>query len=191
TLLAAISLTFVSVASGGPLNSVRHWSKSPTARLNALPISAQAAISSAWGGSRGAFVARRSGVGWRLAGGGVHVSILGGAVGVSARGGSLVIRLARIGHGARLQDLGPARIRARGNRVAIDRGVAREWYAAGPLGIEQGFTVVRQPVGGRGQLNLALRVAGAARGVAVGSSVRFSTRAGRVWLRIGGLVAAY
>jgi hypothetical protein len=96
--------------------------------------------------------------------------------------------LAAIGHGAQMHDLRAPRISARGNRVAIDHGVAREWYAAGPLGIEQGYTVVRRPAGGRGQLGLALRVDGA-RGAGSGSSVRFLTPAGRVWLRIGGLVA--
>jgi hypothetical protein len=72
--------------------------------------------------------------------------------------------------------------------VTLRRAGSREWYAAGPLGIEQGFTVARRP-GGTGALTLALVLGGSLRPQLVGSQVRFLTSAGRVALRYGGLGA--
>ena len=80
-------------------------------------------------------------------------------------------------------------VSARANRVVYDRGVLREWYAAGPLGIEQGFTLARQPAGADGPLSLALGLSGSVHGRQMGSQVRFLTRSGAVALRYGGLSA--
>jgi hypothetical protein len=65
----------------------------------------------------------------------------------------------------------------------------REWFAAGPLGIEQGFTVARRPAGVGGRLTLRLGVRGNLTARGSGSGVVFNTRSGLVALRYGGLVA--
>ena len=70
---------------------------------------------------------------------------------------------------------------------ARGRGV-QEWYAAGPLGVEQGFTMARRPLGHSGAVTLALAVGGL-RARLRGSEVGFVARSGRVALRYGGLVA--
>ena len=41
----------------------------------------------------------------------------------------------------------PTSVTAHGNRVTLTRPGIREWYAAGPLGIEQGFTLAHRPTG--------------------------------------------
>ncbi len=78
---------------------------------------------------------------------------------------------------------------ARGNRVVYRAGGFQAWYAAGPLGIEQGFTLATRPGGSRGPVRLALSLGGSLRPALVGSQIRFLTRSGRVALRYGGLVA--
>jgi len=47
------------------------------------------------------------------------------------------------------------------NRLEYDRGAVREWYLNGPLGLEQGFTVWKRPLGKRGiPLGLELAMSG-------------------------------
>ena len=54
----------------------------------------------------------------------------------------------------------PAPIK-RANRVSYRRGSLTEWYANGPLGLEQGFTLNAPPAGARtGPLSLALSLSG-------------------------------
>jgi hypothetical protein len=165
--------------------------QSPDRRLalESLPLPAQSVVSTALGRSDTAFAARRSPSGWRMAGGGVAASLTGRKVQLSVRGESLSMALVAVGHGRRVGALGGARGHARANRVTFDRGDVREWYAAGPLGIEQGFTVRRRPLQGRGHLTLALRLRGSIRALASESVLRFATPSGRVWLRYGGLSA--
>ena len=159
------------------------------ARVGSLPVQAQSVISAALGSGATAFAARRSGVGWRLAGGGVRARFWGRGVDLLTGGGSLSIALDGLGRDRRLGAPGPVSVSARANRVVYDRGGVREWYAAGPLGIEQGFMLVRRPAGTRGPLTLALRLGGALRAQVSGSEVWFVTGSGRVALRYGGLVA--
>jgi hypothetical protein len=67
-----------------------------------------------------------------------------------------------------------------------------EWYANGPLGVEQGFSVPRAPAGGHaGPLTLAMAFSGVAHAslAANGASVLFSHRGGPS-LRYGGLAAS-
>ncbi|MHB1836094.1 MAG: hypothetical protein ACYCXW_14130, partial [Solirubrobacteraceae bacterium] len=77
---------------------------------------------------------------------------------------------------------------AHGDRVSYRLQGLSEWFAAGPLGIEQGFTVQRRPSGG-GPLSLALDIGGALRAQLAGGSVRFDDAMGVPELRYGGLVA--
>jgi hypothetical protein len=64
-----------------------------------------------------------------------------------------------------------------------------EWYAAGPLGIEQGFTLAARPAGARGPVTLAIHVAGSPRPARAGSQILFDGRSGQALLRYGGLTA--
>jgi hypothetical protein len=159
------------------------------ARLQSLPLQAQSLISARLGSGAASFAARRSGDGYRLAGGGVAGDLGGRGVRMRVGGGSLSMVLTGVGRGGRLSAEGAVSPRARANRVIFRRPGLREWYAAGPLGIEQGFTVASRLSGGGGSLTLAMRLGGSLRARLAGSQVRFVTPSGRVAARYGGLVA--
>ncbi len=79
--------------------------------------------------------------------------------------------------------------RVRADRVVYLRGDGvREWYAAGQLGVEQGFALARRPAGRSGAVSLELTIAGL-RARLRGSGVEFLARSGQVALRYGGMVA--
>jgi hypothetical protein len=81
---------------------------------------------------------------------------------VSARDGAHAsIALGAIGSSAALHSVGVASPLARGNRAEYQRGAATEWFANGPAGIEQGFTIGAKPAGAtNGALTLALGLSG-------------------------------
>jgi hypothetical protein len=146
-------------------------------------------MSSALGAGAASFAARPSGDGYRLAGGGVAADMGRRGVRMRVARGSLSMLLTGVGRGGRFGSVGAASVRARANRVSLRRAGVREWYAAGPLGIEQGFTVASRPAGTGKSLTLAMRLGGSLRARLAGSQVRFVTRSGRVAARYGGLVA--
>src|SRR3954453_417947 len=158
-------------------------------RLQSLPLQAQSVISARLGAGAASFAARRSGDGYRLAGGGVVADFGGRGARMRVAGGSLSMALAGVGRGGRFGSVGAVSPRARANRVSFRRAGLREWYAAGPLGIEQGFTVASRPSGGGGSLTLAMRLGGSLRARLAGAQVRFVTRSGPVAARYGGLGA--
>jgi hypothetical protein len=160
------------------------------ARLRSLPLQAQSVISGALGSGQAAFAATADGGGFRLAGGGLRADLSDGALRVHAAGGSLSLALIGIGRGGRVGAIGSVSGSARANRVTYDaRAGLREWYAAGPLGIEQGFALSRRPAGAHGPLTLELHMGGSLRAVLAGSQVRFLNASGRPSLRYGGLIA--
>jgi hypothetical protein len=59
------------------------------------------------------------------------------------------LRLAGWGYGSNVQPLEPAEPRAEGNRLEYRHGAATEWYVNGPLGLQQGFTLLACPVAER------------------------------------------
>jgi hypothetical protein len=84
-----------------------------------------------------------------------------GSSGVTLRSGDakLGLRLSAFGFGGSLHTPDDVAPRAAANRVTYVRRGLTEWYANGPLGIEQGFTVERPsatPAGARLQLRLAV-----------------------------------
>jgi hypothetical protein len=158
-------------------------------RLQSLPLQAQGVMSSALGSGAASFAARPTGDGYRLAGGGVAADLSGRGVRMRVAGGSLSMALTGVGRGGRLSSVGAVSLMTRANRVSFGRAGLREWYAAGPFGIEQGFTVASRPQGTGGSLTLAMRLGGSLRARLAGSQVRFVTPSGRVAARYGGLVA--
>ncbi|MGO9974329.1 MAG: hypothetical protein ACLP01_16310 [Solirubrobacteraceae bacterium] len=158
-------------------------------RLRLLPLAAQAAASTALGSREPSFAAAAVGGGYRLDGGGVRADLAGGVVRLAANGGSLSLAPGGVGRGGQLAAVGRISMSAHANRVVLAGAGLREWYAAGPLGIEQGFAVPRRPTGARGPLTVALRLGGSLRAKLDGSEALLSASSGRVSLRYGGLVA--
>jgi hypothetical protein len=155
-----------------------------------LPAALQAPVSRAFG-------ARASGYRMRVSGEGF--AALNAPQGVSARfdragatfardGRSVRLAFDAIGGASGLTRLPAVAPSSAGNRVAYAHPGVSEWYANGPLGLEQGFTVERAPTGG-GPLTLAMGLSAGARPVvaADGRSARFGR--GRSALRYTGLRA--
>ena len=86
---------------------------------------------------------------------------------VRSPGARLSLGLRGIGYGGALSPVAPATPRAQANRVVYSHPGVSEWYANGPLGLEQGFTVARPPAAGKaGPLTLELSLSGSAPAVA-------------------------
>jgi hypothetical protein len=128
--------------------------------LLSLPAAAQAPISDALGRDQAAY---------RLGGlvahnPAQHLAARFGRSGVLIKTGSarFEIALKGFGRGRALRTLSPVVPVARAGRVSYARGPVSEWWANGPLGLEQGFDIARRP-GGSGALTLSLAVSGGAR----------------------------
>ena len=183
--LAALALAFAThlplPATSGPTAPA---TSAGLSRLQSLPLQAQSVMSSTIAADSRAFAARRTGSGWGLAGGGVRADFRGGEPSLRLTGGS-TLSLSLAGFGA------ADAVTASGNRVSLSRSGIREWYAAGPLGIEQGFTLAHRPAGTASghTLTLALAVGGSLRAQAAGSDVNFVGSRGDIAARYGGLTA--
>ena len=159
-------------------------------RLQALPLEGQSVISRALGAPQVSFQARRTSSGYRLAGGNIEAQLGRAGVRMSTGRGSLSIALTGIGRDGRLLTI-PATTspHADANRVTFDHAGVAEWYVAGPLGIEQGFTLAHRPTGHDGPATLALGLGGSLHAVHSGSQLDFLGPTGRTVLRYGGLSA--
>ncbi len=158
-------------------------------RAVVLPRAARAAISAAIGAESPAFAARRAANGYRLDGGGVAASVERTRVAFRAGGVSVSMTVAGVGRGGRLDRPAAASVGAHANRVSLGRRGLTEWYAAGPLGIEQGFTLSRRPEGAGGPVTLALGLEGGASARRSAGTVLL-TRPGRPGLTYGALSAS-
>lgn len=98
------------------------------------------------------------------------------------------ISLDAVGRPSSMRRLAPVAPTERANRVTYSRGSLLEWYANGPLGIEQGFTLPRAPSGAGTQLTLALAITGRVHVARSGGGILLRG-AGRS-VRYGGLLAA-
>src|ERR1700733_12961893 len=183
--MAALAMAIVThlpaTTASGPVAA--HASSAGLSRLQSLPLQAQSLISSTLGTGSRSFAAHRTASGWGLSGGGVRAAVRGGEPTLRLAGGS-TLSLSLAGFGA------ASSVTAQGNRVALARPGVREWYAAGPLGIEQGFTLAHRPAGATTHgVTLSLAVSGSLRAQAAGSNVNFLNARGGVAARYGGLTA--
>ncbi len=188
--LVLLALTLLTVASRPHV--LRSSAPATGSRAHAISSSARALgqINGALGASVPAYAAVPADGGWRLTADGIPAHVGPRDLAVRLAGGSVTLRLTSIGRGTTMSEVGSVRsIEARGNRVVLDRGRVREWYAGGPLGVEQGFTIGAPPVGGSRELTLALRLGGTLRPIASRAGVALLTPGGRIALRYGGVFA--
>ena len=125
--------------------------------LLSLPLAAQAPVSAALGRDETAYrihglVARNPAQ---------RFSARFGRSGVAVTAGSarFAIALKAFGRPSSLRLIAAGSPVASADRVSYARGAVREWWANGPLGLEQGFDIARRPVGS-GALTLSLAVSG-------------------------------
>jgi FG-GAP repeat len=145
------------VATAGPRAS---WSnRAPRSVNRPLPAAAAATVSGVLGARDSAYrVARSSGEPAARSG---ALSERFGQTGVTLRIGSDRLGLALTGWGraGRLDRPGIAAPSVARNRVTYRYHGGEQWFANGPLGLEQGFTITSAPAG-QGPLRVALGVSG-------------------------------
>jgi FG-GAP repeat len=128
-----------------------------------LPLAAQALISRTVAHDESSYEATKSVRGFTAANRIQELTARFTKRGVEVRSADLRLglRLAAYGRGQALRPVAAVRPSARGNSVEYRRGQLVEWYANGPLGLEQGFTLISRPAGPRSRpLTLALDLAG-------------------------------
>jgi hypothetical protein len=192
-LVLMCALAAVWVASGlSPRMSVGGRPNASYGRgWGALPTRAREAVSARLGADERSFTVSRVAAGVLVArGGGLHSAFgVGGVRASTGTGTALRLGLSALGRAGRLRSVAPVAPVWRGNRVIYARGGVGEWYANGPVGLEQGFTLLRRP-SGSGILRLAVGSlpAGVRARLAVGGeSLAVVDRAGRSTLTYGEL----
>ena len=162
--------------------------------LSSLPLVAQGVISGALGKEDGAYRVSSSAGGFQATNHAQRLRAQFSSSGVSIDSGAvqLGLSLRAVGYGAALTAVGNVMPRARANRVVYSRAGLSEWYANGPLGLEQGFTIPRAPAGHEvGPLTLAMGLSGNAHASLAGDVQSLTlSHAGGPSLRYGGLVAS-
>jgi hypothetical protein len=197
-LMAAFGLVLLgSLAAGRWLSFVQSSAPSGGARVassargwESVPVAAQLSLSRGIGrdqrqydvhaAARGSLIARGGGLSAEFRADGVSVA---GASGVALRLG--VSAVGRAGSLRAVGEITP--MLAGSNRVSYAHRGVREWYANGPLGLEQGFVLARRPAG-LGLLTVqvgALPAGARARLERGGSELLVSGRAGRGSLGYG------
>jgi hypothetical protein len=144
-------------SSGGPLSSGRQgWSS--------LPLAAQSAVSRGLGADQSSFFARRTpsgAVSLDNAAQGLRATFSTGGVALSGahglRLGFSALAVGRIGALVPVSGLSAASVDR--NRVVYAAAGVSEWFANGPLGVEQGFTLAHRAAG-RGPLTISQTVSG-------------------------------
>lgn len=121
----------------------------------------------------------------------LHASFSRRGVLVSGSTGTAGFALARLTRGARVALSDTVAPSANANRVSYRRaGDVTEWYANGPLGLEQGLTLARRPLGAGGDwLTLDYALSGSLRAALRDGTVAFLDSHGKPALRWLGLYA--
>ncbi len=135
--------------------------------LSSLPATALGVVSSTLGADDPAYRINRARGGALTAsnpGQALRARFTRGGVTVDAGATAVGLRLAAVGYGAELRTLAAVTPRASSNRAEYARAGLDEWYANGPAGLEQEFTLERAPAGVRaGPLTLAIALSGVRR----------------------------
>jgi hypothetical protein len=173
--------------------SVKHSTEISRARLSRLPQAARAAVSGAVGAADYRYRVSASAAGFQALNPGQRLRADFERTGVQIRSGAarLGLSLGGLGYGHSLRAVDAALSGAAANRVTYTGAGVSEWYANGPLGLEQGFTIWSAPAGAEsGPLTLALALSGNVRAaLAPGASSVLLDR-GASSLRYGDLLAS-
>jgi hypothetical protein len=161
--------------------------------LLSLPLAAQGAVSATLGADSAAYRVGASADGFAASSPTQHLSASFGTGGVSVRSGATRVGLSLrgVGYGSSLRAIASVKPLAQGNRVVYPHRGLSEWYANGPLGLEQGFTIASAPAGhAAGPLTLSIALSGNAHAaLGKGAQSITLTRAGKSTLRYPGLSA--
>jgi hypothetical protein len=161
--------------------------------LSSLPVAAQGMISATLGADDPAYRVSASANGFRAQNPAQRLHLRFASWGVQIASGNLGVglSLSAMGYGRSLESLGRVTPRVKANRLLYERTALSEWYANGPLGLEQGFSIARTPSGHpAGPLTLAMALSGDAQvSLASGGQSLTLHHAGSASLRYTGLTA--
>jgi len=155
-----------------------------------VPLAARGPVSAALGRDERGY--RMLGLRARNPAQGLLVAFSRAGVTVAAGETRVHLSLVAYGHGGALRRVGRVSPEELANRVAYPHGSVREWYANGPLGLEQGFTIPHAPSGHpTGPLTLAMALSGNAHAsLASGGQSLTLSHAGGPSLRYAGLITS-
>jgi hypothetical protein len=165
--------------------------------VGGLPGTARAEVSTVLGADEPAFAVTGSGDSLRAANAakGLSASFATAGVQLHSPGINVSLSLRALGVGDSLRAVTPARPTAHANRVSYAHsGALTEWYANGPAGLEQGFTLQAPPAlahatATRGALTLSLALSGAEHASLAPGAHTLTLRSGAHTLTYGGLAA--
>src|SRR5215470_11822371 len=142
--------TLPSVNDGGHLGRA--------ATLSNLPVAAQGSISAAVGRDDSRYWVHAAAVGFHAENIQHGLAVDFGDRGVEVRSDTLrwLLVLSGYGYGNTLLPLKESAPHAEANRVEYGRGPLTEWYANGPGGLEQGFTLTQPPGQANGPVTVSL-----------------------------------
>lgn len=193
SLLLGGALAHGLIARGPSSVSPKHATETSRAQLSQLPVAARATVSGALGSADHRYLVSPSAGGFQALNPGQRLRVGFERTGVRLSSGAarFGLSLGALGYGHSLRAVGAALSGAEANRVTYTGDGVSEWYANGPLGLEQGFTVSSAPAGSQsGPLTLALVLSGNARAaLAPGASSVLLDR-GASSLRYGDLRAS-
>ncbi len=126
--------------------------------LMSLPLAARGPISAALGADEAGYGV----LGLRARNRAQRLGMAFSPAGVTVASGKMHVRLALLayGRGDALKHVPTISPEVHANRVTYPHTGVREWYANGPLGLEQGFDVASAPTTGRGPLTLSVALSG-------------------------------
>jgi hypothetical protein len=188
-LLAVALVAFATGATGPNVETGGHVAVAP-ARTQPARLSpfAAAEMSATLGAEQPAYRVAATRSGLVAVNGAQHIRARFGRTGavVSGATSELGMRLAAVRSAGAARAVGAVAPRARANRVSYEHGFIGEWYANGPFGLEQGFTIPRAPFAhARGALTLELALSGDAHAALVGHTALTLTHAGGPGLLYG------
>ena len=156
--LLAGGVVFVGVRAGQS-GAVAGHARAPGQGLLSLPLTLRGPLSASLGAQQRGYDSRAAAGGFAMQNPAQRLSARFDATGAQIGSGAVHVNLSlqSVGYGSALRPLPTVAPRVRGNRVSYDYPGLSAWYANGPLGLEQGFTVARPHADGAGgALTLAL-----------------------------------
>ncbi len=162
-LVGALLALFVLTLSPAPRQASSTVPSASAATLSAIPLAAQSLVSRTLGRDQRSYRVHRTGSGLSARNAAHGLSTRFAPDGILVRSGedTLSLRVRAAGYGRSLRPVAPATPVRHANRVSFRRGPLTEWYANGPLGLEQGFALEAPPAGeGSGPLTLDLSLSG-------------------------------
>ena len=183
----ALATLCLSVLSFGNSNSTK-------AKLSDLPDQAQKSISASLGLDLPQYHARKTPEGYEIDNLRQGLTTQFTATGVDTQTGHdhWKMVLQGYGYGNKFGLVHQVLPRINGNRIEYQRGLLTEWYINGPLGLEQGFTLNRQPQrSSGGPLRVTLAISGTLMAVAdkYERGLKLTQSDGNTALRYAGLSA--